>query len=720
MEGGSDVSSRVIADSQYRSRGTQDLPTQKYSIESRHLPRASDVTHRGYSNSVESDIIAIVKGTFPQSSDKEADEVNFSYDSTHLLKKWKKVQLRSNSISSGYSSSGSKDSRGEEQKMQKWVSMQFLNNESSPSNTHTRSSRIENFQKSNSSIENILKDYLIVDRRDIPDDDRKQTIESVLDYNTSPWDKIDEDEITLIEFTNSNWLELSSDEENDDAKTSKSDKIKASKHNKKLEPWESKVLTNYGIKQISVDLSNSFSDIDNSMIDTNTHNEVSRNPSTTKIADIKKSEKISVEESYLNNKDQNPKRIQRIIKDSIGSACNHIATDEEFKLSSVKEMVLEVPKRHKPEITKIQMLSGDTQKPKATKLKPIPSSIEMTKVKPFNARDRKVANMSVDNSMKEKVIPLERTDVQRLYSRHQSPRTRNDIPTMMSTRINTVETRIRWDTRFNTCRDFETSPYFHRKMITQVNPYSEVFHTSTNNRCRSDLSRSPSIGPSKREMSPKNNPKVIEVPQEILNNKDSAGIKKRLRKQSMPYKLSSKTSNISSRTNLTAWKKPYSRNLNFMSPINQQKEYTTHRSPYTHSEANYRMSPVPHSKTIERMIELENSVRKLNEYKETIYLLSTQNKEMADTISVLQKELQKEKSRHNELEKTQSLSNLRQHNSNYNNSTNNLVKSNNEDSGNYNVRQMRTRRDYHPLVSVDTNAETVKLSANYIRSSNRR
>jgi len=51
------------------------------------------------------------------------------------------------------------------------------------------------------------------------------------------------------------------------------------KSNKRISPWEAKVQANYGIKKISVDLSNSFTDDGSQVTYPHTQNVISKNPS---------------------------------------------------------------------------------------------------------------------------------------------------------------------------------------------------------------------------------------------------------------------------------------------------------------------------------------------------------------------------------------------------------------------------------------------------------
>lgn len=58
-----------------------------------------------------------------------------------------------------------------------------------------------------------------------------------------------------------------------------------------------------------------------------------------------------------------PKRIQNVIKDSIGSVCDHKESLEEIKVSFVGMQNYEFPRRVKPVSTRICMLIGDNQNP---------------------------------------------------------------------------------------------------------------------------------------------------------------------------------------------------------------------------------------------------------------------------------------------------------------------------------------------------------------------
>lgn len=147
----------------------------------------------------------------------------------------------------------------------------------------------------------------------------------------------------------------------------------------------------------------------------------------------------------------------------------------------------------------------------------------------------------------------------------------------MSTRMNTAETGKKFDTRMRVIKDDETSPYASRKMSRQQNPYTESYNTETKNRPQSNLSRSPSIGPLRVGISPKNDPKIISIPTEMMNtHKRRKSVNRRIRKQSMPYNPSSRGE--MNRSNMTASKSKYvSRNSNYMSPLSKTKEYDTQK-----------------------------------------------------------------------------------------------------------------------------------------------
>jgi len=136
-------------------------------------------------------------------------------------------------------------------------------------------------------------------------------------------------------------------------------------------------------------------------------------------------------------------------------------------------------------------------------------------------------------------------------------------------------------------------------------------------------------------------------------------------------------------------------------------------------------SPLSNRKYLEEIMEVDHSVRKIQDYCDKIYTLSSQNQEMANTIAHLQQELKRERSK-GRLNTFQDSSYSKKDNS-YN-SRNLMVNSNSlhfpikqssvkDLGGQVSLRQMRNRREYHPLISVDTNTDTLKRSANHSKNS---
>jgi len=128
---------------------------QKYSIDTKYISRPTEnVNERN--GSTASEQIAIVRGTFPCSSNKDVDEVNFSYESSENHRKCNRVRLQSNSPSSIHSMSESNDSVSEVEEFEDQA--QILNS------TVTAGSK--SYKNSNSSIDRMVRDYCMVNKKD--------------------------------------------------------------------------------------------------------------------------------------------------------------------------------------------------------------------------------------------------------------------------------------------------------------------------------------------------------------------------------------------------------------------------------------------------------------------------------------------------------------------------------------------------------------------------
>ena len=446
-----------------------------------------------------------------------------------------------------------------------------------------------------------------------------------------------------------------------------------------------------------------------------------------------------------------PKRIQRVIKDSIGSMCDHKESCEEVKVSFVEMKNYEFPRRTKPVSTRISMLSGDHQNPSIVNNAsrrlidyPVEPKQEVLKAK--------TTTHSVEGSFIEKgIMNLESSKaIQKLHSRHNSPRTRNDAPTVLSTRMNTYETHRNCESRFRTHKAFEVSPSTHSRMYTELDVYSksgECFKSERKyTRNGRNLSRSPSIGPVKGEISPKPEPKVIAVPAHLSQNVHLRSIQKKARKQSMPFNHPSTCQKI--RGNLSGFKSPVSRNGNYMSPTKTGRKFSAGDYFFQDSGYDLQRSPTSNVNECDDIIEFDRSVNKIQGYRDKILLLSAQNKEMASCIAQLKEELMKVTS------KTKDDENSSNFYTNKKLQSSNKKKKAKRSSGTSqtlmsqycapksyltqsksielvqgalapnSIRKMRKYRVTNPLDSVDTNAETVKtstahyknLTASYVRS----
>lgn len=136
---------------------------------------------------------------------------------------------------------------------------------------------------------------------------------------------------------------------------------------------------------------------------------------------------------------QKGRRIPRVIKDSVGSTCNHKDTEEEFKVTVAKEIIFDAPKMSKPQAARIRMLSGDLQRPKIKKVSRVNTNNSMSDRQSYMVQKvNKHANSSGKPVRINTDIPIETFDLKRLEIRHQSPKTRNETPSFVSThRLNT-------------------------------------------------------------------------------------------------------------------------------------------------------------------------------------------------------------------------------------------------------------------------------------------
>ena len=192
--------------------------------------------------------------------EKEADEVNFSYDSNVSCRRVKRVRLRSNSPSPRYSHGSSEKSVSDANELYRSFSESNVNYNADP-NVYLATTSIETLRKTNSTAQQVIRQYSIIGKEELLElAKRKVSLESSQQQSHRPCNKIDEDEITIVDLTRSNCFELSNDG-SDDGNTGKSKHRRFSKQ----EGWESKIFKNYGIKQVSVDLSNSFNDDETGM-----------------------------------------------------------------------------------------------------------------------------------------------------------------------------------------------------------------------------------------------------------------------------------------------------------------------------------------------------------------------------------------------------------------------------------------------------------------------
>lgn len=185
---------------------------------------------------------------------KDTDEVNFSYESNFKRLRGNRVRLRSNSIPSGYGSSGEKTS---EDGIKYNNSKHNLQMDESTLDRFRLDDIIDSDQNNTKIIENQDNDYVIVDKKEVQELEKKHIQMAQLRNNTiSPCNKLDGDEVTVVDFTTSECF----DSDGSLQKVSKKQKLVKKQVAPKQE-WQSKIVTNYGIKQIAVDLSNSYNDM---------------------------------------------------------------------------------------------------------------------------------------------------------------------------------------------------------------------------------------------------------------------------------------------------------------------------------------------------------------------------------------------------------------------------------------------------------------------------
>lgn len=499
-----------------------------------------------------------------------------------------------------------------------------------------------------------------------------------------------------------------SDEDSEDSKTTLP---KYTKQDKPMDKqWRSSnVAKDFEIKHVSVDLTNSLNDTncrtnncENSYGGgesprTNIFQGVKKNYSRTSANSKERTQALSKNTSHTGSN----KRIQRYIKDSVGSICNHKETLEEFKISFVEEEISNPPQRSKPKMTKIEMLNGDMQKPKlSTKALPTNAEVKSAQLKgnlPHKKKssliEKGIINLAKDNGTAKK-----------FNVRNYSPRTRNQIPTVPLVQVYTCNTRRYGGSRLDSYRSKDTSPSAIKPCSTQIESgkTQEYFRTEQKVRRQDkDLSRSPSIGPVKERLSCKPTPKVISVPEEILKNKR--------------FK-SPKRSKVARSSNITMSTSKPSRNDNFLfnSPLKSDNDYSMNGIVFTASKC----SPATKVYNSEDLMELEESVRKVQGYKDQIHNLSSQNMQMAECINYLQSELKKAKMQVIKSAKNRHLLSSKKLNFSKTRKLKDENKSNLTNSKafhkTYSRKTSLARRKlcegYVPLVSIDTNADSFKIT----------
>ena len=320
------------------------------------------------------------------------------------------------------------------------------------------------------------------------------------------WLKND-DEITVVDFTHSSWFESSFDW----SEGILSPNLRETKESKKtMKRWDMSNLNKGNIKLFSIDLSDS-NDICEEM-----HNE---DLVPVRKLDITIKERINI----INQKDKqqnNPlsqerkfkykltqpiaterKRIQRIVKDSIGSVCNHKEELEEIKISFIDQSPSR-PKKSKPSSTKIWMLSGDDQKERISitewnrnqKVAPewVPQYDQKRKVEPVKKQDyipKEKSTVAKSEFSKTAYIPLSSyqspiskcfksnlKEDAKLNKEAQSPRTRNQTITVLSTNYHTWETRMKWESQLRNSRLHEMSPVCNVRSISEIDETSKIFY----------------------------------------------------------------------------------------------------------------------------------------------------------------------------------------------------------------------------------------------------
>lgn len=254
MEGGSDISSRFVDTSRMQSEYVSACYSRKHSVDSKLISRPTDRSLFKQKASFNSDDIPMVRGSSHYSIAKDRDEVNFSFDSQDDKKQCNKVYLRSNSVSPSSSPEDSPESTQSPDKLQRSFSDGKLKGYSENSDFNISPKSTEKLHKSNSTADDLVQDYVIISKKPNKKFDAKAMADAFARKRSqSPCFNIDDDEITIVEFTKSNCIETISD-----CGTDKS--VKNTKPIKQMQKWESKVFINYGVKQVSVDLSNTEQD----------------------------------------------------------------------------------------------------------------------------------------------------------------------------------------------------------------------------------------------------------------------------------------------------------------------------------------------------------------------------------------------------------------------------------------------------------------------------
>ncbi|CAI2358963.1 unnamed protein product [Moneuplotes crassus] len=667
-EGGSDVSSQVIEESKFMSDKNSELMSNKASFGHRkerngsgHY-RYSQYTESNFRPTNESDFQPIAEDSYEQSAMKSPSEVKFSSDTVQTKNTNRKVRLRSNSPPS------------EENTLEEEVSCPQFRLSSMPDSDEVVCAKnsVDNSNpnfilctRTQNTFKDIIDEYSIIEKEDLENSDAEIRVSSRPEAYI-PCQNLQEDEVTVIKFTpNSNDASVESSiiENYQNGRRTQRRRYQAS-----IESKDKK------IKLANIDLTNSIED-DSEMFSKFVNLNAKDYANWQSIETVKPKFEPNITNKTL-------VRQPRVIKDSIGTLCDHHCDESEFSPSPSKQ----VPeKRLKPVFSPLKIPSGDNQKP-------VGRISEVQHVRCSPKRSQKSKELS-NHYTKEKDLQMIKREK---FKCSPSPRTRNRTSGIdLNTSAITIQKSF---LKQGSLASLFQSP---DACKTSRNPYTTP-HPHHNH------SKSP-IGPSRTSLSPKTRAKVLT---HLPTRQSPQG------SQNLSNYWSGRMSN---KTGLSSRKCSYSSQKTGTkpklcpTPLQNISNIDMVNCPIESSRS--RATPLSSSMGTKDLMEFNKSIMTVNSYKEQINLLNTQNQQMVSCISYLKEELHKAIVIANDAQKRAEY--LSQKSSLKENAYNNLQGSRcyptlssqcNTKDGAENYDRNTLRRGHSPANPFKTNNETVKFS----------